>query len=72
MTAPLTLVPAGLAGAAAYAYEGGRTDEEALVLIGGASAVGLGVSLMAVEQNYVWGGLLAAVGAYVAYSTMRR
>jgi hypothetical protein len=46
--------------------------EENVVFIGSAAAIGLGLSLVAFEDDYVWGGLLAAVGATVAVMSLRR
>jgi hypothetical protein len=72
VTAPTTLAPALAAGGLAAVYEhskGRGVDSETVAMVGGSAAFALGVSLMIEEQNYTVGGLLALVGAWVAYQT---
>jgi hypothetical protein len=72
VTAPATLLPAIGAAVLAGAYEAGNgVNERSVLLVGSVAAVGLGAALAVEEQNYLAGGLLAAAGAFVAWS-MRR
>jgi hypothetical protein len=74
MTAPATLIPAGVAGlaGAAYAYSEHENEEETLVLAGSAAAVGLGASLLYNESNY-WAGIpLILAGGLAAMMALKR
>jgi hypothetical protein len=74
MTAPATLLPAGVAGVAgaALAYKEHDSTEETIVLAGSTAAVGLGAALIYEEQNYWAGGLLLLVGGATALMLLRR
>lgn len=74
MTAPATLLPGAALGAvgAAYAYSNHESSEETVVLAGSAAAIGLGIGLIAAEQNYIAGGLLALVGGATAMMLLKR
>lgn len=75
MTAPATLLPAVGAAAAVGAWEyskGQGASEENVLLAGSAAAVGLGLSLVLVESDYVPGIMLTLAGAVVGYSLLKR
>jgi ABC-type uncharacterized transport system permease subunit len=64
MTAPLTLVPAVIAGVAggAFAYSEHADSEKSVALAGGAAAAALGGALVYQENNFYAGVPLILVG----------
>lgn len=74
MTAPLTVLPAVLAGAAggAFAYSEHDDAEKSVALAGGAAAAALGGALIYSEQNYYAGVPLMLVGLATAYLSIKK
>jgi len=74
VTAPLTLLPAGVAGiaGAALAYKENDDTAETVAFAGGAAAVGLGAALIYEEQNYIAGTLLILVGAVTTFMIVKK